>query len=79
MCTGQQILFSDSCTDHNMDVDHQVEHRLQAPVQAKKSHFTSVRPGGTDGRVGGRMYGHVTNKISRIHRKQNFLVHGALL
>ena len=31
----------------------------------------------TDGRSGSRMYGHVTTKISRMHRLPNFLTHGA--
>ena len=34
---------------------------------------------GGDGWLGGRVYGHVTTKISRMHRLQNFLTHGAPL
>ena len=37
----------------------------------------------TDGRAGGRsvgrVYGHVTTKISRMHRLPNFFTHGAPL
>ena len=33
----------------------------------------------TDGRAGGQVYGHVTTKISRMHRLPNFFTHGAPL
>ena len=35
-----------------------------------------VRP---DGRAGGQVYGHVTTKISRMHRLPNFFTHGGPL
>ena len=33
----------------------------------------------TDGRPGGRVYGHVTTKISQMHKLPNFVTHGAPL
>ena len=54
--------------DHNINVYHHVKHRLQ-PRHGKTDHFTLVTLwcGRKDGWTGGRAYGHVTTKISRMH------------
>ena len=54
--------------NHNIDVYHHVELRLQ-PRHRKTDHFTLVTLwcGRKDGWTGGRAYGHVTTKISRMH------------
>ena len=53
---------------HNIDVYHHVKHRLQTRHR-KTDHFTLVTLwcGRKDGWTGGRAYGHVTTKISRMH------------
>ena len=54
--------------DHNIDVYHHVKLRLQ-PRHRKTDHFTLVTLwcGRKDGWTGGKAYGHVTTKISRMH------------
>ena len=54
--------------NHNIDVYHHVELRLQ-PRHRKTDHFTLVTLwcGRKDGWTGGRAFGHVTTKISRMH------------
>ena len=65
--------------DHNIDVYH-LTHRLQ-PRHRKTDHFTLATQWceRKDGWTGGRAYGHVTTKISRMHEQPNFLSHGAPL
>ena len=54
--------------DHNIGVYHHAKLRLQ-PRHRKTDHFTLVTLwcGRKDGWTGGRAYGHVTTKISRMH------------
>ena len=49
--------------DHNMDLCHQLKHRLQTTHRVKKVISLWV-PCGVDGRA----YGHVAAKMSRMHR-----------
>ena len=61
---------------HNIDVCHQVNHRLQVPTLAIMLTFYIGFPVvWSDGRT----YGHVITKISRMNRLPNFLRYGAQL
>ena len=55
------------------------EPQVAIPVCSLSYFYIGMPVVGTDGRAGGRVYGHVTTKISRMHRLQNFLTHGAPL
>ena len=62
-------LFWQLSTDHNKDVYHQVEQKLQALTLVRKFHISHWFPYGADR----WKKGHVITKISRISRVQNFL------